>query len=79
MSSELINMIHSRMNIDTNSNNTNNNHENYENTDNEWSVHNPEARTVFQELRMKLKDISALPAPFPVPVLRADAALPTAR
>lgn len=66
MSSELINMIQSRMNInnlDTNSNNTNNNHENHENhenTDNEWSVHAPEARTVFQELRMKLKDIESL-------------------
>ena len=60
MSSELINMIHSRMNINLDTNENHETHENHENTNNEWSVHNPQARTVFQELRMKLKDIESL-------------------
>lgn len=66
MSSELINMIHSRINFnfDTNNtianNSTTNDNPNSENTDNEWSVHNPEARTVFQDLRIKLKDIESV-------------------
>jgi len=61
-------MIHSRMNLNVDTlinnantaNNTNNTDNNHENTDNEWSVHNPEARTVFQELRIQLKDIESL-------------------
>ena len=61
MSSELINMIHSRMNDTSETSNTSEiNNTNYNMNENGWSVHNPEARTVFQELRIKLKDIESL-------------------
>lgn len=50
MSSELINLIHSRIN--TNNSSTN--------RDTEWSVHDPGTRTIFQNLRIKLKDIESI-------------------
>ena len=59
MSSELLNMIYSRIdpNLDTNNDNAYNN---TNDTNNAWSVHNPGTRTVFQELRAKLKDIESV-------------------
>ena len=58
MSSELGTILHSRMDFDTNNTNNINNETNT--TKNEWSVHSPEVRTIFEELRIKLKDIEAV-------------------
>ncbi len=51
MSSEVINLIHSRLNNPSDDSNRD---------DTEWSVHHPETRTVFQNLRIRLKDIESV-------------------
>lgn len=61
LSSELMSLIQSR--IDNDSLDTNENENNIRNNNsstNEWSVHNPEVRTIFQELTSKLKDIESV-------------------
>jgi len=61
LSSELINMINSRMTTEDDPNlNTMNTPHNIPHNTSEWSIHNPETRTIFQELRMKLRDIEAV-------------------